>query len=236
VKENLLEPLLQYLRRQIEVENYFWRAEPQRNGNVHFHILTDKFIDKWQIQKKWNEIQRRFGFTEEYEKRFKKKEPPSTDIRIFDMKKESIQYVMKYVFKKEGSRKIDGMQMRCSNKLKQLEIPTIELSQSEFIFIWAYLESLNLKLYRVEHAAVFYFDDPSVLITLRKHLGRDNRPYYRAMFYALYVAHLDLCYLEFINYCWSDRHLLKLFLFENHIDMDNLPCEYQMLWNILFPY
>jgi hypothetical protein len=42
IKRGVLNTLLQYVRRQ--GARYLWRAETQANGNLHFHVLVDKFL------------------------------------------------------------------------------------------------------------------------------------------------------------------------------------------------
>ena len=42
IKRAVLNTLLQWIRRQ--GARYLWRAETQENGNLHFHLLVDKFL------------------------------------------------------------------------------------------------------------------------------------------------------------------------------------------------
>jgi hypothetical protein len=35
------------------VKLYVWRAEAQLNGNIHFHIVFDRFLDQKQLKKSW---------------------------------------------------------------------------------------------------------------------------------------------------------------------------------------
>jgi len=44
IVKTLLEPLLQQLRRKYKCKSYVWRAEKQKNGNLHFHITTNQYI------------------------------------------------------------------------------------------------------------------------------------------------------------------------------------------------
>lgn len=37
------------------LRKYLWRAEPQKNGNIHFHVVLDQWIDKDEARKRWNE-------------------------------------------------------------------------------------------------------------------------------------------------------------------------------------
>ena len=44
------------LRNELNFENYVWRLEFQKNGNVHYHLVTDCYIDYHLSLKKWNII------------------------------------------------------------------------------------------------------------------------------------------------------------------------------------
>lgn len=65
-KRFLLMPMLQDLKRKHNVFLYVWKAEAQENGNIHFHITTDKFIPHEDLRRRWNYILARWGFIEAY--------------------------------------------------------------------------------------------------------------------------------------------------------------------------
>lgn len=48
------------------VKDWFWRAEPQRNGNVHFHILLSKSIPHEWVRSTWNKILADLGYLHIY--------------------------------------------------------------------------------------------------------------------------------------------------------------------------
>lgn len=66
IKEELLNHLLVELRKYYNVKNYIWRAEKQQNGNIHFHILCDKFIPWSELRDRWNRIQNKLGYVNRY--------------------------------------------------------------------------------------------------------------------------------------------------------------------------
>lgn len=68
IKSKLLDSLLIELGKKFKVVNYVWRAEKQQNGNIHFHILTDKFIAWSQLRDIWNRLQNKLGYVDEYRK------------------------------------------------------------------------------------------------------------------------------------------------------------------------
>jgi hypothetical protein len=54
------------IRRTHKVENYIWRAERQKNGNLHYHIIIDKFISHHLVRTYWNRILNSLGYIEKY--------------------------------------------------------------------------------------------------------------------------------------------------------------------------
>lgn len=72
IKRYSFVPFLQILQEKYGVTAYVWRAEKQRNGNIHFHIIINRII-KWQaIRKEWNKCIERLGYVTEYQKKMKK--------------------------------------------------------------------------------------------------------------------------------------------------------------------
>lgn len=66
IKELCLNQLLIEFRKVYKVRNYIWRAEKQRNGNIHFHILVDKFIPWNELRNRWNRIIEKLGYVSGY--------------------------------------------------------------------------------------------------------------------------------------------------------------------------
>jgi hypothetical protein len=66
LKDNCLNQFLVELRQRYKVRNYIWRAEKQKNGNIHFHILVDKFIHWSELRDRWNRIINKLGYVERY--------------------------------------------------------------------------------------------------------------------------------------------------------------------------
>lgn len=71
IKSQLLNQLLTELRQQYNMKHYIWRAEKQANGNIHFHILTNVFIQQDSLCKMWNRIQNKLGYVDEYSRRMR---------------------------------------------------------------------------------------------------------------------------------------------------------------------
>jgi hypothetical protein len=160
IKKELLELFLKWLINNKNVKNYFWRAESQKNGNIHFHILTDKYIDKKEIQDKWNSIQLKKGYLVDFYKKFNHLNPPSTKIQIFTTDDKGIDYLIKYVTKENNYRTIEGLQLRFSNNLAQLKIPSVEIYRQDESKTYEYLKSKAVKEYESDRYKVLFFDKP----------------------------------------------------------------------------
>lgn len=50
--------------------NYVWRLEFQKNGNVHYHIATDCFIDYTSCKLIWNRCLNKLGYVAKYQEKF----------------------------------------------------------------------------------------------------------------------------------------------------------------------
>jgi hypothetical protein len=74
--QKLLKPFLLRLQRNFGVQCFIWVAEPQEAGNIHYHLLIDKYIDNTTnhedeaknqvLTKAWNAILDKNGYIEAY--------------------------------------------------------------------------------------------------------------------------------------------------------------------------
>lgn len=60
---------LTILRNRLKMENYVWKLEFQENGNVHYHLLTDTYVDYFFALKHWNNIIEKLGYITAYQKK-----------------------------------------------------------------------------------------------------------------------------------------------------------------------
>jgi len=66
IKSQCLNQVLIELKKYYHVRNYIWRAEKQKNGNIHFHILVDKFIPHQELRDRWNRIVNKLEYVDTY--------------------------------------------------------------------------------------------------------------------------------------------------------------------------
>jgi hypothetical protein len=137
IKQKCLNPFITELKKVLGRNLlYLWSAEaqPLNTQNIHFHIITDRYICANWAQSVWNRIQDRLGYIE----RSNFTNPPSTHIKIKNIDKQTVGYLMKYITKfKKTARKITGKLWGCSHKLNSLcvavvsEQPDMDVSQLE---------------------------------------------------------------------------------------------------------
>ncbi len=71
IKNECLDPFIEWLRATDEkkgwnVKGYLWRAESQKNGDIHFHVIVDRWINHDALRRKWNQIINRLGYVDMY--------------------------------------------------------------------------------------------------------------------------------------------------------------------------
>ena len=121
IKKLVLQPFLDYGRKVWKIDKYVWRAEPQKNGNIHFHIVTDVYIPWVEIRNCWNRLQGKLGYISRYQNRFPGKTPNSTDVHSVRKIRNLSTYLAKYCAKESTGRPIKGKQWGLSYKLSRLK-------------------------------------------------------------------------------------------------------------------
>lgn len=146
IKKNLLELFLKRINYTYGADNYFWKAEKQNNGNIHFHIWLDVYLPKEEVQRHWNDVQDNYGYLDNYRKKYNNSNPPSTQIEVITGKKQAIKYMMKYVNKNESGKLIDGRVFSFSDKLINICLPVIPVDStvSDYLAQVSRFEGYNL--------------------------------------------------------------------------------------------
>lgn len=71
IKEKCLNYFLVMCRRKYGLKNYIWKAELQKNGNIHFHLIIDQPIHFMQLRATWNQAISVLGYIDDYCNNFK---------------------------------------------------------------------------------------------------------------------------------------------------------------------
>ncbi len=131
LKSSCLQPWLKYWRRKTKGMSYVWRAERQKNGNLHFHICTDRYIYYKDIRDTWNRNIARFGFIDQFERNHGHRDPNSTDVHSINKIEDLAGYLVKYMAKLDpAEQKIEGKVWDSSANIKKANYCTTVIDTS----------------------------------------------------------------------------------------------------------
>jgi hypothetical protein len=151
VFRKMLVRFIENLTKTYKVKHYIWKAEPQKNGNIHFHLLIDRWIPKEAIQSLWNRQLNTYDYIDNYKrirtlKGLSANEPPTTKIHSLEKVSNTVSYIMKYMTKQEHEkRQIIGKIWGCANITKRLEYPKFYDSETFFDQVQTLISSKALK-------------------------------------------------------------------------------------------
>lgn len=158
VKRNMLDRFIVTLTRKGYLKQYIWKAEAQKNGNLHFHVITPNYIKKEVIRSTWNEIQFDNGYLDTYIHYHGHGNAPSTEIKACKNIRHTAGYVAKYISKKGDSRLIEGRLWGCSDRLRSLKTPTIIASNHIKDVLHKGVMSGEIQLKELEHCNIYIGD------------------------------------------------------------------------------
>lgn len=123
------------MRANYGLRNYIWRAEKQKNGNIHFHIATDANPNHYMVLYSWNKAQNLLGYVDRYQLTNNTKEqPPSTQIKRANQSHKIDNYISKYLSKGqkfgEEEKKEEVLTVDCRHYSISYELSKIKEFQS----------------------------------------------------------------------------------------------------------
>lgn len=123
LKRNHLTPFLRWLVQTKKCAAYLWRGETQQNGNLHFHIFTDKFISWSDVRAVWNSIVDKDNYVQAFFAVHNHTNPNSTDIKAVNDPLKAAKYLTKYITKGgKDARKQQGRVWGMSDNLRGLKV------------------------------------------------------------------------------------------------------------------
>lgn len=130
IKSKCLNQLLTELRSVYGRLLYVWKAERQKNGNLHFHLLLNRYIPSRELRDRWNRILSKLGYIDAFEAKHGHRDPNSTDIHSLYRDKKTgkrvvsvVSYMAKYM-SKEGDT-IEGRYWYASKELSAIDKITL---------------------------------------------------------------------------------------------------------------
>lgn len=100
--EALLSKTLIYFKRKFGVKDYLWKAEKQKNGQIHYHIASNTFLPQNFVRWKWNKVCKEEGLLDTFAKQYGHFNPASTEVTSIVHVQDAKAYIAKEFAKKEG--------------------------------------------------------------------------------------------------------------------------------------
>lgn len=187
IKRIILDQFIKKLKSKFGIEKYFWKAERQKNGNIHFHLIVDKYCKKDELRLVWNLCQSKLGYIDRFEKKFKYRNPPSTDVKGVKDVDNFINYVLKYCLKDESNKKIEGRVFGMSDNIRNLGVYQDILDSELSDYLKKYMDYNYFQVYKQEYYTVLLF----------------KKEFYQSTFYNILQKHSKEYYLKIYNYIYS---------------------------------
>lgn len=209
IKRKLLNRFIIQVQRNHKVKNYLWKAEAQKNGRIHFHILIDRAVHYLDIRKLWNSIQR--DHSADYRSNFgtDTNSPNSTDIHALKGLKSMSAYMIKYMQKSEDRRPITGRLWGCSDDLRNLEYCRVVLFDDLNYVIDVLNKSSDLAIREDEYFGIYR---PEIYKRIEQYgcnLSKEKRKWDRKQYDLLYGLKTKVEYPQNLLEEWKKLNLKR---------------------------
>jgi hypothetical protein len=132
----LLSHFLAWMRRTKKINTYIWKAELQKNGQIHYHITTPAFINYQEIRDKWNNLQKKAGLLDKYIEAKGHSDANSTDIHSVRNIKDLSSYLIKYIAKSsQNKEQLGGKVWDCSDNLSKAKYHSLPMENHHKEFL-----------------------------------------------------------------------------------------------------
>lgn len=207
VKNYIIDPVTKERTKQegLKIQNYVWRAETQENGNIHFHLIADCFLNQDMLRRVWNGYLKKMGYKYGYGSaniQSLKKDGKGNKIKDVEnylckyMTKQPLKNKYKYMKKQELEnisddekyrRPVIGKSWGCSKALLSLEYPVFYQGEAKRV-----LKEFKGKLKQIvsenipEYIKVFKGKIKETLKTCTYDLQRAVKSHFKILFMHLY--------------------------------------------------
>jgi len=129
LKRDLLNRFLIWLQREYPGILYLWKAEKQQNGNIHFHIIVNRFLPWQHIRQQWNQILRDNGYVSHQYLTGHGLNPNSIDLEAIEPNSKMTSYIAKYAAKQSTTKQVLGKVWGCSRSIANYKSKVSELAE-----------------------------------------------------------------------------------------------------------
>lgn len=214
LKEKALKSFLRILREQYGLKNYIWKAESQKNRNIHFHIIIDKYIDKQTIDGNWLEIMTKLGYIKPFFDKYGHVRAPMCRIEMVRDNNKLNSYISKYIAKTDQNRLIDGATWACSKNLQSLTYFEFIESHQDAIDKFIEKDRKDIVVVSKDNYEIIFSKSKNVYELLSVINKKDMHDYYYSMSRYLQSENSDVNFRQFMfDYYFSinkDRFKIPL--------------------------
>ncbi|MCP4178127.1 MAG: hypothetical protein GY756_10200 [bacterium] len=204
IKSKSLNQFLIELRKYYDVKNFVWKAELQKNENIHFHLILDKYVDYQALRRRWNRILEKDGYVTAYREKFSNMSLNQYHTyrnlhRKCDFKKSSIAYAQGMKTRWKSPNSVDVKSVKSKKELASYLAKYVSKSvstdpgalsddkrQIEFGRSW----SRSYSLAKLKYQNKFSFDDLQELITYFYNTPKKIK-YYAGQFFEVFFFTFD---------------------------------------------
>jgi hypothetical protein len=178
----LLRPFLDWITKTQGVKHYIWKAELQKRGVLHYHIISPAFIRFDYVKDKWNTLILHASLMEDYKEKFNSITPPSTEIKEVNNANRVEYYLQKYVAKNDtNNRSVGGKVWDCSASLKGKKFFSCTFNEDVAKELVRQCNQSKVRCVDSDYISIIYFD---------KEKGKDVLPFPYSHLYRDYIKSL----------------------------------------------
>lgn len=178
IKRVCLNNFLNRAKKKWSMDTYVWRAEKQKNTNIHFHITTDVYIHYKELCEVWNECQELLGFVTRYRERTGGYQPNSTDVHSVKDVKSLANYLVKYMSKKEkDAQLVEGKVWGCSRNLLKAQKYEIEAYGKHYEAVKTLFDTFPEQVFENDHCSILSLPESTFKKAIAPYWGVEYKNY-----------------------------------------------------------
>jgi hypothetical protein len=218
IKRHMFNRFIQEAKRKWGMNTYFWRAEAQTNGNIHFHILIDCFVEWKDVRSVWNNIQSDHGYIDRFEAVHGHRNPNSTDVHGLEELRNTVAYVVKYCCKTDGTRPIKGRIWGASDNLRTLTTFEREIDSTVMKYVEEVKQQKEVRVREGDGYTVIFCDNVELMRRISPHLFADWKAHYSEIYSRLYEGKSETFIEEILTAVVEERVEQQVSYLQANID------------------